>query len=221
MASTLLRLDDSPRGQIIKLMQRHGALSIKDLRNELGVSDTAVRQQLSYLLADGYIRSTTSERSGPGRPSHLYELSEDARNLFACYCEDLALNLYNELLADQGPAVVGRLLDRVGQRMAKQYQHQIKGQALRERVRSFSQVLDEKGIMSDVSQQADLIILNEYSCPYHEIAANHREICEMEQDMMSQVLNADVKLTDCMMDGSNNCAFTVRPKEEIRILEIS
>ncbi|MCO6449754.1 MAG: ArsR family transcriptional regulator [Caldilineales bacterium] len=212
MASLYHRLDNSPRGQIIKLIQRYGPLGIKEFRQELGLSDTAVRQQLRTLMSEGLVRTMLSERSGPGRPSQMYELTAEARNLFACYCEDLALNLYNELLFDQGPDVVDTLLERVGAKLAGQYQHQVKGRVLDDRVRSFASVLDSKGIMSDVTRQADVIMLHEYNCPYHELAAEHREICEMEQDMMAQVLNADVELTLCMMDGHANCSFAVKNK---------
>lgn len=212
MTSLYHRLDDSPRGKIIKLLQRNGPQDIKSLRYELGSSDTAVRQQLSTLLAEGLIRATTAAASGVGRPGRLYELSDSARSLFACYCEDLALNLYDELLADQGPEIVNSLLDRVGDKLAVRYRSQIKGRALQERVRSFANILDDRGIMSEVSHETDVIMLHEYSCPYHELAAVHREICDMEQDMMAQVLDADVELTNCMMDGHQNCSFSVRPK---------
>lgn len=212
MTSLYFRLDDSPRGRIIKLLQRHGALGIKELRAELDLSDTAVRQQLHTLMAQGLIESSTAVSSGVGRPSRLYALTEAAGELFACYCEDLALNLYDELLADQGPQIVNALLERVGSKLARQYRQQVRGQALQERVRSFAAVLDDKGIMSDVSHDADIIMLHEFSCPYHELATVHREICDMEQDMMAQVLEADVELTNCMMDGHNNCSFAVRPK---------
>lgn len=209
-------LDQSPSGHIIKLLQRHGALGIKDLRREMGgVSDTAVRQQLSGLMADGLVTTTLSGPDGVGRPHHLYELSEQARDLFACYCEDLALNLYDELLADQGPAIVHKLLKRVGDRLALQYRQQVRGQALQERVFSFARVLDDKGILSDVSQEADVITLHEFNCPYHELASVHREICTMEETMMGQVLNANVELTHCMMDGHNGCSFTVKPKIQV------
>ncbi len=205
-------LDGSPGGQIIRLLQRHGALTIKDLRRELGMSDTAVRQQLAHLMAKGWVRTSVAERGNVGRPYHLYELSERARELFACYCEDLALNLYDELLAEQGPEVVRRLLARVGNRLAAQYRQQVRGQVLQERVFSFARVLDARGILSDVSQEADGIRLQEYNCPYHELAAAHREICAMEQTMMATVLDAEVELTRCMMDGHRGCSFTVRPR---------
>ena len=206
------RLDNSPGGQIVKLLQRKGAMGVKDLRRELGVSDTAVRQQIAYLMAEGYLASTRSERSGPGRPHYVYTLTDKARDLFACYCEDLALNLYEELLADQGPAVVRRLLNRVGERLANQYQEKVRGEMLQERVRSLAAALDERGILADVSHNDDIIYLHEYNCPYHELAAEHREICEMEEAMMSDVLGAEVELQSCIMDGDTGCSFAVRPR---------
>ena len=219
MASLNYRLDDSPRGLIIKLLQRHGALGIKELRRELGLSDTAVRQQLYTLMADGLVRTTTSEPSGVGRPSHLYELADGARDLFACYCEDLALSLYDELLTEQGPDVVHRLLNRVGDRLAHRYQQQVRGVALQERVRSFARVLDDRGILSDVDRpgDTDVIMLYEYNCPYYELASVHREICAMEQTVFAQVLDARVELTNCMMDGHNGCSFAVTSKENARL----
>lgn len=210
MTTLYHRLDDSSRGQILKLLQRYGAMEIKDLRRELGMSDTAIRQQLHSLAADGLIRTSQGVAQGPGRPSRLYELSDEARHLFAHYSEDLALNLYAELMEEEGPDRVRRLLERVGKRLAEQYQAQIMGNELQERVLALASILDGKGIMSDVSQEADVIVLHEYNCPYHELASTHREICEMEKDMIAQVLDAEVELTNCMMDGHRGCTFAVR-----------
>ena len=189
-------------------------MGIKDLRRELGMSDTAVRQQLRSLRADGLIQASRQETQGPGRPGRQYELSDEARRLFARYSEDLVLNLYAELLADQGPEVVRSLLDRVGQRLARQYAREVSGDLLHDKVRSLAMVLDARGIMSEVSQEAELIVLHEFSCPYHELASAHREICDMEKNMIAQVLDADVELSNCMMDGHNGCSFVVRPSDE-------
>jgi predicted ArsR family transcriptional regulator len=208
------RLDDSPRGQIIKLLQRNGPMGIKDLRQALGVSDTAIRQQLQYLIADDLVEATTAPAKGRGRPGRVYALTDNARHLFACECEDLALALYNELLHEFGPEVVQRLLARVGQRMADQYKHQMRGLALQERVRMYARLLDERGIMSDVTEAEDALILHEYNCPYHELAASHIEICEMEQRMLSEVLGADVELTHTIVDGHHRCSFVVKRAQE-------
>lgn len=214
------RLDDSPRGQIIKLLQRHGPMGIKALRQALGVSDTAIRQQLQYLIADGLVEATTAPAKGRGRPGRVYALTDNARHLFACECEDLALALYNELLVEFGPEVVQRLLDRVGQRMATQYKSQLRGLALQERVRMYARLLDERGIMSDVTEDQDALILHEYNCPYHELAAHHTEICEMEQRMLSEVLGADVELTQTIVDGHHRCSFVVKRADTEELIEL-
>jgi len=211
MPSLYHRLDNSPRGQIIKLLQRNGPMGAKDLRRALGVSDTAIRQQLNALLADGLITTTLARSGGRGRPGRVYELTENARHLFSCEGESLALALYNELLQEQGPQVVQRLLDRVGQRLAEQYAHQVQGQELQERVRAFSQLLDDRGIMSDVSEQEGALVLHEYNCPYHELAAAHQEICQMERQMLSDVLGAEVELIHAIAEGHHRCSFVVRP----------
>ena len=185
-------------------------MGIKDLRQAMGVSDTAIRQQLHYLIADGLIEATKAPSSGRGRPGKVYALTDNVRHLFACECEDLALALYEELLLEQGPEVVQRLLDRVGQRMAEQYRYQMRGLELQERVRTFASLLDDRGIMSDIRVEEDSIILHEYNCPYHELAAAHQEICQMERKMLSDVLGAEVELVDTIVDGHHRCSFVVR-----------
>ncbi len=210
MSTLYHRLDDSPRGQIIKLLQRHGPMGIKEMRRALGVSDTAIRQQLQRLIADGLVTSQKASSKGRGRPGRMYVLTDQARHLFACECETLALALYNELLLDQGPEVVQRLLDRVGQKLAAQYRAQVQGRALQERVRMYARLLDERGIMAEVAEEDDGFVLHEFNCPYHELASAHTEICEMEQKMLSDVLGAEVELTHKIVEGHHRCSFVVK-----------
>ena len=45
-----VQLEKSPAGQILKLLQQRGELRIKDIEAALGVTSTAVRQQLKAVL---------------------------------------------------------------------------------------------------------------------------------------------------------------------------
>ena len=56
-------LTGSPAGQVLSILQRQGSVSFKELEVGLGVTATAVRQQISGLLADGYIQQEL-ERAG-------------------------------------------------------------------------------------------------------------------------------------------------------------
>ena len=82
------RLDKSPAGQILKLLQQQGALSIKDIEVALGVTTNAVRQQITALLAEGFVTATTV-REKRGRPHAIYSLTDNGQALFARGYADL------------------------------------------------------------------------------------------------------------------------------------
>ena len=78
------------------------------------------------------------------------------------------------------------------------------------RVQEMAGVLGRLGVLTDVfPQDNDTIMLKTYNCPYHELAQEHRQICDMDQEMMQQVLGHDVALNACIMDGAGGCSFTV------------
>ena len=61
------------------------------------------------------------------------------------------------------------------------------------------------------TQEDDTILLRTFNCPFHELAHEHREICEMDTNMMRKVLGSDVSLSSCMLDGHAGCTFVVKP----------
>ncbi len=60
----------SPAEVLVRSLKRHGRMTIKELQEALGVTRTAVRQQLSALEAKGFVERTV-ERRGVGRPRGL------------------------------------------------------------------------------------------------------------------------------------------------------
>ena len=68
--------------------------------------------------------------------------------------------------------------------------------------------------LTDVAvEENETFILKAYNCPYHELAQEHRDICEMDEKLMQQVLGSDVSLSQCMMDGHSGCSFVVSRTE--------
>ena len=208
--SLSLHVKESPPRQIIDFLQRNGSATIKDLEQLLGVTTTAVRQHINTLLGEGYIRRNTVH-AGVGRPHHAYAITEKARELFACHCDDLALTLLQEVFALEGPDRTQELLGRVGDRLAHRYSGSVRSLGLRDRVSEMALALEQRGVLTDiVRDDADTILLSAYNCPFHELAQEHREICEMDEKMMRTVLGHDVQLSSCIMDGQSRCTFVVR-----------
>ena len=208
--SIALFAKESPPRQIVEHLQRNGNATVKDLELLLGVTTTAVRQHVNTLLNEGYIRRQTVH-AGVGRPHHAYAITEKARELYACHCDDLALTLLEEVFAVEGPERAQMLLDRVGDRLARRYAGSVRSLGLTERVGEMALALERRGVLTDIlHEDADTIVLKAYNCPFHELAEQHREICEMDEKMMRSVLGSDVNLSTCIMDGHGGCSFVVR-----------
>jgi predicted ArsR family transcriptional regulator len=219
MVHGVMQDKSSPTWQIIEYLQRHHSATIKDLEQLLGVTTTAVRQHLRTLQMEGYIDRTTVH-SGVGRPHHAYVMTEAARGLFDCHCDDLALTMLEEMFEMVGPDHISVLLGRVSNRLADRYAGSVTAQALNRRVEQMAGVLNRQGVLTDVLAQDDnTIILKTYNCPYHELAQEHRQICDMDQDMLQKVLGSDVSLSACILDGDAGCSFVVTRTRMVDTLE--
>ena len=204
---------ESPLWQIIEFLQRRGSATIKDLEDLLGITTTAVRQHLTTLQVEGYIERR-AVHAGVGRPHHAYFTTNKVQELFACQCDDLALTLLQEVFVIEGQERATQLLDRVGTRLARKYSSTVRSSLLRERVSELAGTLNGNGVLSDALVQDDnTLMLRTYNCPFHELAHEHREICEMDTNMMRKVLGSEVSLSSCMLDGHAGCTFVVSQRD--------
>lgn len=204
----------SPARQIVEHLQRTGSATIKELEALLGVTTTAVRQQIGTLLEQGYLQRNAVV-DGVGRPHHTYSLTERSRELYACHCDDLALTLLQEVFALEGSSRAQLLLDRVGNRLAERYAGSVRSEGVQARVDEMASALEARGVLTEVEsatpweESGNVIMLKAYNCPYHELAQEHREICAMDEKMLRSVIGSHVELSSCIMDGHGSCTFRV------------
>jgi predicted ArsR family transcriptional regulator len=195
-------------GRVLKAIQFRGKARVQDVADDLGVTASAVRQHLSQLQASGAIQ-TDKVREGVGRPYFLYSVTPDAHNLFYRDYGDLARLLLDEVARSQGPEALQGVLRRISGRLAEVYRDEIGGQELTERVRAWAEMLDRRGIAVEVEQTEDGYLIQEYGCPYQNVAMENRAVCEMERQVMAYLLESGVKLTQCVLDGHHGCRFAV------------
>jgi predicted ArsR family transcriptional regulator len=203
-----LRLDNSPAGKILKLLQQQGSCSIKELEAALGVTRTAVRQPLSALLAADLI-TVAVVRQRRGRPHTVYSLSEQGQVLFPRLYEGLARVLLEELLQRTEPVGMP-WLQRVSVRLARQYAQQMCGATLAERLRELVTWLAAHGISSAIDEAEEAFVLIEHCCPYYGLAQQHREVCSMETEAIGLALGSPVTLRQSQLDGHACCQFQVQ-----------
>ncbi len=206
-----------PAAEILRLIQRHGPQEIKSLEEKLGVSANAVREQLQYLLGAGLV-SARKLRRGAGRPAHVYSLTAKGQALFPQGYDVLLKLLIEELVKAEGAERAQQLLNAVGARLAEDMTGGEQNVDLRKQVQRVVDALDRRG-MPIVLEEEGVVALQSWSCPYASIARDHPEICEMEQHMLERALDAQVTITERIIDGHAACRFMVRKNDSLVVTD--
>ena len=194
-------------GPIVELLREVSALGIGELASRLGVTATAVRQRLHRLMESGLVeRRTVAQRRG--RPSHAYSLTERGRTLGGDNFRDLALVLWREIRGVGDASVRRGLVGRIGAALAAECRDRVSGTSPAERLQSLATILGEREIHCSVEEGESPALVN-YACPYPELAEQDRGICAAERHMLEDIVHADVKLTECRLDGGSCCRFQV------------
>ena len=203
--------EGTPAGDILTFIQRNGSATVKELEDVLGVSTTAVREQLTHLTNQELI-TTNKIRQGPGRPLYRYILTAKAQALFPKGYDVLLNLLLEEIVATDGPDKLALLLNNVGRRLAATSANSHPANdALRERLMGLAYTLTQRGIPINVVERPEGgWTLSEYACPYFEVAQSHEGVCSMERQMLETALGREVELTRRMVEGHHGCHFTVK-----------
>lgn len=212
------RAGTSPRAEVLRIIQRMSSASIKELEASIGVTTTAVREQVAHLLHEGLIQATRV-RGEVGRPYYVYALTSKAHELFPKDYATLAALLMEETLAMNGPEGLRMLLNRVSRRMGEKLQDSTQARELNHKLLGLVAALGETGMEISMQPVAEGelpeggFVLRSHSCPYFEVARNHREICEMEGEMLQDLLGSgvEVKLGTRIVEGGCACDFHVSP----------
>ncbi len=201
---------ETPAGQIIGHLQRHGEATVRELEEVLGVSTTAVREHLLHLEARGLVQSR-SVRHGPGRPHRVYCLSPLGQRAVPSSYDRLAALLLREIASRAGPEALESLLGAVGERLAEEYRGAVAGGDLRQRLDQLHAALAARGIPSEVAP--DGAGLQVFACPYLDVAREHAAVCAMERQMLEHVLGEPLRLDSAIREGQRSCRFVVHGYE--------
>ena len=210
-APTLAALPTTRRALLLAI-KRAGEIGADELAAELAITVSAVRQQLGGLAADGLIERR-DERKGPGRPRHLYRLSELGDTLFPRTYGELTTELLD--YADQeDPELVERLFARRRDRRIELATARMEGKPFPEQVRVLTEILDEDGYLAELVAQPDgSFRIVEHNCAILAVAMKYGTACGSELAFIRQVLpGADVERVSHLLAGAHTCAYEVRPR---------
>lgn len=194
---------------LLDLLRRVDSIGVSELAELMSVTPTAVRQRLNRLMADGMIERTLHRKTDAsrGRPSHGYSLTEKGRRQTGSNFADLATALWKEIRGISDTEIRRGLLGRLAKTMAAMYGEKVQGDTTEERMAELKRVFAERNVPFSVDRRGQLPVLTAEACPYPALAEKDRAVCAMEKMMFSELLQDDVKLTSCRLDGASCCTF--------------
>ena len=190
--------------------------TVQEICDNVGVTATAVRQRLGRLEGLGLI-VREAVRAGRGRPHHVYRISDAGLRHLGENYRDLALILWRAVHEIEDEKVRSKVLASIRDGFVGQLGRVAVGGSLNDRTRQLQETLVSHGFSVEFDEGSGLPVLREHNCPYSDLASVDPSICQMEQDVFSRILNADVALTSCRLDGSSCCEFRVGSVPEVAL----
>jgi DeoR family transcriptional regulator, suf operon transcriptional repressor len=201
-------LPPSRRALLVEL-KRRGTARADDLAGTLGVTASAVRQQLAALVEEGLVeyRDLRGQR---GRPRRRYRLAAAGEAFFPRTYAALT----NELLdyaRDDDPELVPRIFSRRRRRRAEDARERLAGKAFGERVAELAAILDEDGYLADFAEvEPGRFRITEHNCAILDVARRYGQACSSELGFLRDALpDAEVRRVAHMIAGAHVCAYEV------------
>jgi predicted ArsR family transcriptional regulator len=207
------------RGDVLLLVRRQPGSTVSQLADQLGVSGVAVRRQLAVLSQLGLVESVAPSddsdecRRGRGRPPGGWRVTTAALEDAPGNYDAFALDLLADLSERDGSDAVDALLARQSERLTEHYRCCLEDvQGLAEKVARLAELRDDAGYAAFAgSSDADELLLTECNCAVYQVAERYPTMCELELEVMRDVLgpDVDVQRVSHTMRGDGVCAYRI------------
>jgi predicted ArsR family transcriptional regulator len=200
---------DSRDREILEHLQRNGGADVQSLCDVLGVTRTAVRQRISRLEMLGLIAADLQGQTR-GRPRNLYRVTAEGLHSLGENYRQLAVVFWEAITGLQDETVRNLLLSRIRDVLADRFRRQLtEGGSLDDRLDQLASEMKSSGFNIESQHLGGLRILRETSCPFPMLADVDESICQVEREVLEQVLGAPVQVRSRCRDGHGCCEFEV------------
>ena len=199
----------STRMEVLELLRRKGRCSAETIASDLGVTPNAVRQHLTNLERDGLVVSHP-ERSGRGRPSLLFSLTERADSVFPKRYGQLATMVLQEVQEMGGPDALDDVFSRVAARHAAALQPAIDGLEFDEKLRRVVAWIGRAGTLAEQTETAEGVKVTIHNCPFRNTALKFPQVCTITPQLMSGLLGTNISQADSIHRHDPYCSFVVQ-----------
>lgn len=203
------------RQQILDVLRERGSASVVDLvealRAERGdtITPVTVRHHLNALLRESLVATTqTHHPKTPGRPQHIYTLSQQAHNHFPNNYQELAVSIMSELATSLPPPAINVIFEGVAVRMA----HEVSipdHASIEDRLTAAVAYLNQHGYSAWWEHHEDGYVLTTKNCPYYHVHELKPALCHMDSHLVAHLVGVAPKILSRIAEQEPVCAYLI------------
>ena len=201
------------RRYILEILKEHDQATVDDIVDELrkrrgDITAVTVRHHLSRLQEEGFVTSPQlRHRNTPGRPQHIYALTDKAAAQFPNNYQRLAAGLMTQLEARLPENQVNVILEGVAENLAAGMN--VPEGPLSARMDSVVQFLNQQGYEASWECCDEGYLLHTCNCPYNHISKDSSALCDMDMRLISRLLGVVPRLVSRISAGDATCSYMV------------
>lgn len=199
-------------------MKRKGRVSIDEASANTGLAKTTLREHFLQLERDGYINRDYI-RSGPGRPSLQYRISNKGNSLFPSSESELIKKLLSYLKEQGDEQTIEDFFNVFWEERlvkARRFMDEKSEHDLKKRLQGLTQMLEDEGFMPEFELSADekSLSIKECNCPFSETIKETRLPCKLEAMFYRKLFNESTERTTYIADGDYACNYEISLNSE-------
>ena len=203
----------STREAALTILLRLGQATAATMASQLGVSVQVMRRHLRSLEQEELVESPCNT-TGPGRPSNLWQLTDQGRDRFPDGSEEFARGLLHTVASYLGPDQLQTLLGHHAAAQARRYRTLLGDCSLETRLQRLVELRCREGYVADYQPCQDQRgwLLTAFHCSVARIAEQFPVICSQELQLYRSIFpDCQVERVHWIQEGDHYCGFRVQP----------
>ena len=203
------------RKHILEILKETGGATVAELAERLDMAPVSVRHHLDILQGDNLICIGRIERKGSvGRPQQIYQLTDDAAELFPKNFALLAAGMVRQLKQLLPPDQVDAVFASLADEMASEANLAVlEALPLAERLDRVAAFLNARGYLArwepHTTNDSDYFVLYKHNCPYAGISGEHHELCQMDQLLIDRLVGVHCDRTTSVANHDRCCTYQI------------
>jgi len=202
------------RRQILEILFDNEQATVDDIvaklrnRRKDSITSVTVRHHLAKLQEEGLVSEPLMRhRSSPGRPSHIYELTNHGASFFPNNYQQMTAKLIAHMDQALPQSTFNVIIEGIADDLATEAE--IPEGSTQERLEAVVNFLNSKGYEATWEATSAGYILHTQNCPYHHAAQANENLCQLDMRLVSRMLGIVPRLQSRISQGDDTCSYLI------------